>query len=161
MRMISWGKCAPLKLTAIVALLSRHSASQGESIPQITSHENLRHNQKPQIEAHLQGAIGYPSLAFQQGDDLFNNVVKGHDDSSNASKSALASCKSAVSNPSVNQWYTGASRSWASWRLPCCCHSRARLVAILNSKDLACWLRARSRAWRKQDSASARLSACC
>ena len=30
---------------------------------------------------------------------------------SNAASNALASCKSAVSNPSVNQLYTGASRS--------------------------------------------------
>jgi hypothetical protein len=29
-----------LKLIAIVALLSRHSTSQGESIPQIASNEN-------------------------------------------------------------------------------------------------------------------------
>src|SRR6266853_1105729 len=57
----------------------------------------------------------------------------------NSSNNAFASCKSAVSNPSVNQWYTGARRSWASWRFPCCCHSRARLLPIRNSKDLACW----------------------
>src|SRR5262249_6818434 len=58
----------------------------------------------------------------------------------NSSSNALASCKSAVSKPSVNQLYTGASRSWASWRLPCCCQRQARLVAVRNSKDLACWL---------------------
>jgi hypothetical protein len=34
------GKMRPLKLIAIVALLSRHSTSQGESIPQIASNEN-------------------------------------------------------------------------------------------------------------------------
>src|SRR5215831_8750363 len=58
----------------------------------------------------------------------------------NSSNNAFASFKSAVSNPSVNQWYTGARRSWASWRLPCCCQSRARLVAARSSQDLACWL---------------------
>src|ERR1700704_3630380 len=57
----------------------------------------------------------------------------------NSSNNALASCKSAVSNPSVNQLYTGASRSWASWRFPCCCQSRARLVAARSSQDFADW----------------------
>src|SRR5215467_788395 len=74
---------------------------------------------------------------------LESQGAAGH---ANSSNNAFASFKSAVSNPSVNQLYTGASRSWASWRLPCCCQSRARLAAILNSKDLACWLRAMSRA---------------
>src|SRR2546429_9531009 len=64
----------------------------------------------------------------------------------NASNNALASLRSAVSKPSVNQPYTGASRSWASWRFPWLCQKRARLVAARNSKDLACWLRAMLRA---------------
>src|SRR5262249_3829237 len=72
-----------------------------------------------------------------------------------ATNNAFASVRSAVSNPSVNQLYTGASRSWASWRLPCCCHRRARVVAVRNSKDLACWVRAMPRACWKQFSASA------
>src|SRR5215831_19013391 len=43
MSMISCGKWAPLKLTAIVALpLACHHESEGEIIPQITSNENLR-----------------------------------------------------------------------------------------------------------------------
>src|SRR5262245_41886222 len=63
----------------------------------------------------------------------------GHaDSSSNSSNNAFASFRSAVSNPSVNQLHTGASRSWASWRLPCCFQSRAKEVAVRNSKDLAC-----------------------
>ena len=62
----------------------------------------------------------------------------------NSSNNAFASCKSAVSKPSVNQPYTGARRSWASWRLPCCCQRRARLVAARNSRDLACWFWAMS-----------------
>src|SRR5262245_30872078 len=60
----------------------------------------------------------------------------------NASNNALASLRSAVSNPSVNQLYTGASRSRASWRLPCCFQRRAKEVAVRNSKHLACWVRA-------------------
>src|SRR5215510_1463731 len=79
----------------------------------------------------------------------------------NSSNNALASFKSAVSKPSVNQLYTGASRSWASWRLPCCCQSRARLVAVRNSKDLACWFWAMVMACWKQFSASACLSEDC
>jgi hypothetical protein len=56
----------------------------------------------------------------------------------NASSNALASCKSAVSNPSVNQLYTGVSRARASSRFHCCYHSRPRLITARNSRDLAC-----------------------
>jgi hypothetical protein len=42
-----------------------------------------------------------------------------------------------VSKPSVNQSYTGASRSKASWRLPWDCHRRARLVAARSSQRVA------------------------
>src|SRR5438477_538461 len=43
--MMSCGKWAPLKLTAIVSLpCSCHHESWGEIIPQITSNENLRQN---------------------------------------------------------------------------------------------------------------------
>src|SRR5215510_6727065 len=68
---------------------------------------------------------------------LESQGAAGH---ANSSNNALASCKSAVSNPSVNQLYTGASRSWASWRLPCCCQSRLTLIVARSSHDLACWL---------------------
>ena len=54
---------------------------------------------------------------------------KGAAGRAHSSNNAFASFKSTVLKPSVNQLYTGASRAWASWRLPCCCHSRARLVA--------------------------------
>src|SRR5262249_48974459 len=73
---------------------------------------------------------------------------------SRACSSALASCKSAVSKPSVNQSQMGASSSQASWRLPCCRHSRLRLMEARSSQDLACWWRATSRAFRKHASAS-------
>src|SRR5262249_47269439 len=56
----------------------------------------------------------------------------------NTSSSALASRKSAVSNPSVNQEYTGASSARAASCFPCCCHRRARLMAARSSRDLAC-----------------------
>src|SRR5439155_11776588 len=68
---------------------------------------------------------------------LESQGAAGH---ANSSNNAFASFKSAVSNPSVNQWYTGARRSWASWRFPCCCQRRARLVAVRSSQDFACWL---------------------
>src|SRR5262249_55551235 len=90
------------------------------------------------LEAHFQSTIGYALVSLEQCEYLGEDVIEGHEHSSNASKSAFASFKSAVSKPSVNQLYTGASRSWASWRLPCWCQRRARLVAILNSKDFAC-----------------------
>jgi hypothetical protein len=45
----------------------------------------------------------------------------------NSSNSALASFRSRVSKPSVNQPYTGASRSRACCDLPCSRRRRARL----------------------------------
>src|SRR5215468_6275694 len=83
---------------------------------------------------------------------LESQDAAGH---ANSSNNALASLRSAVSKPSVNQPYTGASRSWASWRLPCCCHRRAKLVEVRSSQDLACWLWAIAMACWKQVSASA------
>jgi hypothetical protein len=32
-----------------------------------------------QIEAHLQGAIGHASLAFEEVDDLGKNFIEGHE----------------------------------------------------------------------------------
>jgi hypothetical protein len=49
----------------------------------------------------------------------------------------LASCRSCVSKPSVNQPYTLASRSCAAPLSPTLCSSRARLSAARNSRDLA------------------------
>src|SRR5262245_28817290 len=58
-----------------------------------------------QIEAHLQGAIGHPSLAFEEVDDLGEHFIEGHKRPSvDSSSRALASFRSAVSKPSVNQW---------------------------------------------------------
>jgi hypothetical protein len=54
----------------------------------------------------------------------------------NSVSSALADLRSGVSKPSVNQSYTEARRSWASWRLSCC-QSRARLVAARSSNVFA------------------------
>src|SRR5919201_266180 len=42
--MMSCGKWAPLKLIAIVALLLMQHGSEGETLPQIASNENLRQN---------------------------------------------------------------------------------------------------------------------
>ena len=56
-----------------------------------------------QIEAHLEGAIGYASLAFEEVNDLGEHFIEGHEHSSNAFKRALASLRSNVSKPSVNQ----------------------------------------------------------
>src|SRR4029450_111791 len=101
----------------------------------------------------LQCPIGDALILLEPVDDLGEDLLKCHDcPSVNSSNNALASLRSAVSNPSVNQLYTGASRSWASWRFPCCCQSRARLVAARNSRDLACWLRAMARGSWEQDS---------
>src|SRR5215510_12771330 len=106
-------------------------------------------------ELSFHKAIGQPFPLSEQRDNLVEDVVQAHSRLlSSAWSSAFASIRSAVSNPSVNQLYTGASNSYASWRLPCCCHKRARLVAVRNSRDLACWLWAIAMAWRKQDSAS-------
>ena len=63
-----------------------------------------------------------------------------------ASSNTLASCRAAVSKPSVNQPYTGARSCRASTCLPCCCHRRARLMAARSSRDFASWWRAIARA---------------
>src|SRR5262249_20140994 len=100
-----------------------------------------------QVELGFERSIGRPPSLLEEGDHPVEDIIEVHyRPSSNSSNNALASLRSAVSNPSVNQLYTGASRSWASWHFPCCCQSRARLVAARNSKDLTCWLRAMSRA---------------
>src|SRR5262249_37417902 len=94
------------------------------------------------IESKLtfQQAIGQPFPLSEQHDNLVEDVVQAHSRLlCSAWSSAFASIRSAVSKPSVNQLYTGASRSWASWRLPCCCQSRARLVVARSSQDFACW----------------------
>src|SRR5215813_1264470 len=50
------------------------------------------------IIASLEGTIRYPSLAFEERDDLGEDVVKRHTRSSpNSASNTLASCKSTVS----------------------------------------------------------------
>src|SRR5262245_58136707 len=73
---------------------------------------------------------------------------------SSPSNYAFASCRSLVSNPSVNQLYTSNNILCASSRLPCCCHKRARLIVARSSSDFACCWRATLMALRKQASAS-------
>src|SRR5262249_54045607 len=94
-----------------------------------------------QVKLHLEGSIGHPPSLFQEVDNLVEDGIEIHyRPSSSSCNNAFASMRSAVSKPSVNQLYTGASRSWASLRLPCCSQSRARLVTLRSSHDLACWL---------------------
>jgi hypothetical protein len=59
----------------------------------------------------------------------------------NSASSALACCKLAVSNPSVNQLYISARSFLPSSRLPWRCHRRLRLVAARSSNAFACWRR--------------------
>src|SRR2546422_6945109 len=94
------------------------------------------------INARIQMAQGSHTSDVYSHDAVWGAFVlesKGAAGHANASNNALASLRSAVSKPSVNQWYTGARRSWASWRLPCCCQSFARLIAARSSQDFACW----------------------
>src|SRR6516165_8756607 len=57
-----------------------------------------------QAKPYLEGGIRHSSLPLEERHDLCENVVKGHTRSSpNSASNALVSCKSAVSNPSVNQ----------------------------------------------------------
>src|SRR5262249_49734986 len=57
-----------------------------------------------EAEPYLEGRIRHTSLAFEERNNLFQDVVKRHDRSSaNSSNNAFASFKSAVSKPSVNQ----------------------------------------------------------
>jgi hypothetical protein len=55
----------------------------------------------------------------------------------NSSRSALASFKSAVSKPSLNQPYISASIARPSSRWPCFASRRTRLVVARSSKSLA------------------------
>src|SRR5439155_1503532 len=72
-----------------------------------------------------------------------------------SARSAAASRRSCVSCPSVNQPYTGASRSRAASRLPWSRSSRAQLIAARSSYDLALCRRASSSATRNAVSAPA------
>src|SRR6266702_3612262 len=52
----------------------------------------------------LQGSVRRPSSLLKEGDNLVEDVVEVHyRPSSNSSIKAFASCRSAVSKPSVNQ----------------------------------------------------------
>jgi hypothetical protein len=62
-------------------------------------------------------------------------VPRPHDVS--VSSNALASFRTGVSKPSVNQPYIGARRSRAASRLPCSRQSRARLTAARSSQNSA------------------------
>jgi hypothetical protein len=84
------------------------------------------------------------------------------------SSRALASLRTGVSKPSVNQPYMGSSRPRASSRLPCRAKSRARLVAAGSSHDFASCPRAIETALRNEacarlpwDSCEARRSSPC
>src|SRR5262245_13859786 len=58
-----------------------------------------------QVKLPLQCPIGDPLVLLEPVDDVCEDILKCHDcPSVNVSSKALASCKSAVSNPSVNQW---------------------------------------------------------
>jgi hypothetical protein len=108
----------------------------------------------------LQGTIGDPAVLLQHRHRLAEDFVERHGGSSacevapqcaytatyhtrtprgrsgypsRSANSALASCKSAVSKPSVNQPSIGVRISRASSRWPCCRHSRLRLVAARSS----------------------------
>src|SRR5262249_23039763 len=57
-----------------------------------------------QVELQLKRAIGQPSTLLEEGRDAVNHLIEVHQGSSSrCSSNALASCKSLVSNPSVNQ----------------------------------------------------------
>ena len=57
-----------------------------------------------QRELHLEGTIGHPPMPLEQHEDLVEHLIERHDGpSSSSASSALASCRSAVSKPSVNQ----------------------------------------------------------
>ena len=61
-------------------------------------------------------------------------------------RSALASRRSGVSNPSVNHSFKGVKSSRASAHLDWLFHRRARATLARSSYDLACWRRATSTA---------------
>ena len=65
-----------------------------------------------QRELDFEGSIGYTSMPLEECEYSCKYLIEVHHrPSDNASNSALASLRSAVSKPSVNQWDTGARRS--------------------------------------------------
>src|SRR5262249_50494291 len=57
-----------------------------------------------ELELELQRAVGQPAPLLEEGRDAVNHLIEVHQGSSSScSNNALASCKSLVSNPSVNQ----------------------------------------------------------
>src|SRR5215468_3904909 len=100
-----------------------------------------------EVNLTLQSPIGHTSSTAEEVYHLVEYRVEVHyRPSSNASSKAFASCRSAVSKPSVNQPYTGTSSARAAACLPCCCQRRAKLVVARSSSNLACCVRAISRA---------------
>src|SRR5215510_424326 len=58
-----------------------------------------------QLKLAFEGTVGQSSSPLEHRNGLIEEVVKGHGEpSDNSSNRALASLRSAVSNPSVNQW---------------------------------------------------------
>jgi hypothetical protein len=94
-------------------------------------------------------------MRFQQGlaqptADILRRLPRsGVRQAANLSSNALASFRSRVSSPSVNQPWMGASRSRACCRLPRSRHSRAMLTAARSSQDFSCCARATASARSK------------
>src|SRR4029077_19419355 len=119
--------CRPtLRLLATQQMPACH-----EQIGQRAGHEQAKSAQRARLEARTTPAAGAWKLrrggemdpAFAGVTNGFGVFATSHD---SASSNALASFRSAVSKPSVNQPYSGASSSRASSRRPSSPHSRAR-----------------------------------
>jgi hypothetical protein len=83
-----------------------------------------------------QGIVAGRRSTLEVGYSCSQNLLGRYD--ANCSNNAFASFRSRVSNPSVNQPYTGANSSRACCTLPWSRLRRARLMAARSSQDLAC-----------------------
>jgi hypothetical protein len=91
------------------------------------------------IAIQSNGGQTVPSRERDNHQRVRNLICDRHRNQANASKSTLASRRSAVSKPSLNQPWIAASNSWAAARLPWRCQRRLRLTAARSSSDFACW----------------------
>jgi hypothetical protein len=107
-------------------IIDRTPASRSPSYPQVAVMSTPQDDMAVITHAHAAGAAM-----------LLDNLQGWSSAQDSSSSKPLASWRSAVSKPSVNQPQTGASSSRAPCRLPYCCHSRLRLVAARSSQDLA------------------------
>src|SRR5262245_4782809 len=109
----------------ISARVTEHRLEQKDVPVQVLHHPRVRTHRS--IGSRTMGAPISPSVDDNRNREfgLLREEAPTLLSHASSLSSAVASLRSAVSKPSVNQSYTGASSSWAWVRLPWSTHSRA------------------------------------